>query len=288
MANRSDNFNRADSYPTALGTPSDGGSDWISLVGGWGVESNQARSTSGANTSAVLECAESDGTVSAKFYSISQAALAFRCSDANNLITVFMKPGEMTINTFIAGTYSPVGPTYAYSHTPGDTIAAILSGSSVSVTLNGTQVIAPQTIAFNQSATKHGLLTYTDTTVRFDDFAFSSGGGSSLTAGATSFVSSGPSGISISATDATNGTAPYTYQWQRNADSGSYTNLTNGSGVTGATTLTLLDGSAVSDVLYGYRCVYTDNSSATATSNIVTAVVYEGGAIGSGVIYFAY
>jgi hypothetical protein len=109
-------------------------------------------------------------------------------------------------------------------------------------------------------------------------------GAPALAAGTASFVHSGPAGIAVSAAVATGGTAPYTYQWQRNSGGGSYSNLTNGGGVSGATTLALTDGSAVAGTLYGYRLVVTDSSAtpATATSNAVTAQVYPGGALGSG------
>lgn len=108
-----------------------------------------------------------------------------------------------------------------------------------------------------------------------------------LVAGVASFVSSGPAGISISATDASGGFPAYTYQWQRNANGGSYSNLSNGGGVSGATMRNLLDGSAVAGTLYGYRLVYTDLSTATVTSNAVTAQLYLGGAIGSGGVSYA-
>lgn len=106
--------------------------------------------------------------------------------------------------------------------------------------------------------------------------------GSPLAAGTASFVSSGPAGIAVTATDATGGTAPYTYQWQRNSGGGSYSNISNGGGVSGATTLSLTDGSAVAGTLYGYKLVYTDAAAGTATSNAVTAQVYAGGALSSG------
>jgi hypothetical protein len=100
---------------------------------------------------------------------------------------------------------------------------------------------------------------------------------SSLAAGTASFVSSGPGGISLSATDATSGTAPYTYQWQRSTTSGS-----GFSDLTGETSLTATDDTASAGTLYYYRLVYTDNASATATSNEVSAQVYSGGALTGG------
>jgi hypothetical protein len=107
-----------------------------------------------------------------------------------------------------------------------------------------------------------------------------SGGG--LTAGTASFVSSGPTAINVTATDATAGTAPYTYQWQRNSSGGAYGNISNGGGVSGATTLSLTDGSATAGTLYGYRLVYTDNAAASVTSNAVTAQIYTGGSLAGG------
>ncbi len=106
--------------------------------------------------------------------------------------------------------------------------------------------------------------------------------GGALVAGVASFTSSGPASIVVTAADATGGTAPYTYQWQRNASGGSYANISNGGGVTGATTRTLTDGSAVAGTLYGYKLVFTDNVSVTVTSNAVTAQIYTGGALTGG------
>lgn len=185
MANRSDNFNRTDSYPNGIGESSGDGTIWGEDVGGWGVESNQARSESGPGLFTTLECLVADGTVQVKIYNPGDAGLLFRSSDTTNYCFVSVKPGEIKLQTVIAGSYATVGPTYSYSHTPGDTIAADLSGSSITVKLNGVQIIVPQTITHNQTATKHGLWTYTDTVVRFDDFNFSDVSAPASTSGAS-------------------------------------------------------------------------------------------------------
>ena len=104
---------------------------------------------------------------------------------------------------------------------------------------------------------------------------------SSLAAGTASFVSSGPAVINVTATDATGGTPAYTYQWQRNSNGGSYSNI-SGIGVTGDTTRTLSDGTVTPGTLYGYKLVYTDSAAGTVTSNAVTAQAYTGGALTSG------
>jgi hypothetical protein len=97
--------------------------------------------------------------------------------------------------------------------------------------------------------------------------------------GVASFVSSGPAGISGSATEATGGTAPYAKQWERSTTSGSgFTDLA------GKTALTFTDTTAAAGTVYYYRLRYTDSAGtpAVATSNEFDAEVYMGGAMDSG------
>lgn len=101
-------------------------------------------------------------------------------------------------------------------------------------------------------------------------------GAPALAAGTASFVSSGPAGISVSATDATGGSESYTYQWERNEDGGAFSDLV------GETTLACTDETAVTEgVLYGYRVKYNDGVD-TVTSNTVTSEVYDGGPLAGG------
>lgn len=96
-----------------------------------------------------------------------------------------------------------------------------------------------------------------------------------LVAGTASFVHSGPGGISVLAPAPTGGTGTGpTYQWERNANGGSYSDLA------GATALALDDTTAMTEgVLYGYRCKQARGTD-TVTTNVVTAQVYPGGSIG--------
>jgi hypothetical protein len=160
-----------------------------------------------------------------------------------------------------------------------------ISGTTLTLTLSGT-VYSGQTVTltYSRASTTDDIA---DAAGNFlADFSAAAVTNNStqtqpLTAGTASLVSSGPGGIAMTATDATFGTPAYTYQWQRNAGGGSYSNLANGGGVAGATTRNLTDGSAVAGTLYGYRLVYTDSAGtpATATSNAITAQVYTGGAL---------
>lgn len=93
-----------------------------------------------------------------------------------------------------------------------------------------------------------------------------------LTAGALSQVSVGPTSANLSSAAATSGTAPYTYQWYRSTASG----FSPGSGniITGATSLTLNDTGLIPNTKYYYKVVVTDSagSPATATSSQLAVV----------------
>ena len=84
----------------------------------------------------------------------------------------------------------------------------------------------------------------------------------SLTAGAISLVSKTKDTANLSATAATGGTGPYTYQWYRSQTSG----FTPGGGniLSGETALTLADDGLIPATLYYYKMVATD----TGNSNI--------------------
>lgn len=103
-----------------------------------------------------------------------------------------------------------------------------------------------------------------------------------LASGTASFVSSGPSSIVVTSSDATGGTPSYSYQWQRNANGGAFGDIANGGGVSGATSLTLTDGSATAGTLYGYRLATTDGAASQVTTNEITAQIYTGGSLTAG------
>jgi sugar lactone lactonase YvrE len=70
------------------------------------------------------------------------------------------------------------------------------------------------------------------------------------------------------------GTGPVTIQWQVSTDNGSsFTDLSNGSGITGATTTTLTLSGLATAGSAEYRAVVTDANGVTATSNAATLTV---------------
>lgn len=282
MAARSDNFNRSNSFPLGLGTSSGDGTVWEVLIGTWGVDSNQAQCSDVEDALTVLECGEPDGEVRVSVFNVSNGGMVVRLSDVNNYCKVRITSTTISLRTIILGVESSdIGSPYAYSYEFGDVISVIMNGSSISINVNDIEAIPAQTITHNSTATKHGLYGYTDTFIRYDDFQYIPAAASDLASGTASFVFSGVDGIEVEATDASNGTTPYAYQWQRSEDGGSFSNLS------GATTLNWVDDTVTVDVTYKYRLVYTDDDSNTVTSNEVTAELYLGGEFGSATAYYA-
>jgi hypothetical protein len=107
----------------------------------------------------------------------------------------------------------------------------------------------------------------------------------SINPGTLSF-NSGPAGINLFGTEATGGNGTFTHQIQRrvHGSGNAFVDLANGSGVTGATTLTAFDASTTPSDAYDYQLVYSDTegSPQSATSNVVTVQVYPGGPVSGG------
>lgn len=99
-----------------------------------------------------------------------------------------------------------------------------------------------------------------------------------IAAGTAAFVSSGPGGIAVSATAPSGGAGSGpAYQWER-AAGGSYAD------VTGATSLGLTDATALTGVLYTYRCKQTRGATTVTTAATAPAQKYAGGPIGAALV----
>lgn len=86
-----------------------------------------------------------------------------------------------------------------------------------------------------------------------------------VTAGSLSQVAVGASTITVSASAATGGIAPVTYQWYRSTTSGFTPGSTNS--VSGATALTLNDSGLIPNTKYYYELVATDSTASTASTS---------------------
>lgn len=90
-----------------------------------------------------------------------------------------------------------------------------------------------------------------------------------LAAGTITVSNATQSAVTLSATEATGGTAPYTYTWYRDATPGFTASSSNL--VAGATGRTLTDSSLTAGTTYYYRIVYQDADGTAATSSAVSA-----------------
>jgi hypothetical protein len=190
MANRSDNFNRADST-TTLGTPSDGGSAWSVLGGTFGILSNEAYkvSTAAAWDIAVLEASSANVEVqaTASQYGTTEprAGVAFRVVDTNNWFAAIFYGSYVVLNKNVGGSITEVTSAFA-SITATDTIKAVANGNSLSVYRNGALVLGPVTDSTHNTATQHGIVavhqdsgTTNGYKFRHDDFSITDLGGGS-------------------------------------------------------------------------------------------------------------
>jgi hypothetical protein len=156
--------------------PSSGGSIY-------GVDANgraYASVTSGTRTTAVIDAGVSDAIIEATFYGLDgineKPKLALRTVDANNSIYLAITTGSnkswLELLYYNAGAYNSVWTSVnaGYWVSNGDTVKVSVIGSSYTVFINEIQIDVPQTITFNQNATKFGINSYNYPNSRFDNF----------------------------------------------------------------------------------------------------------------------
>lgn len=190
-----------------------------------------------------------------------------------------------TAGTSITATLSEAGCTpssgtggFTLSGTSATVSGWAISSTTLTLTLSGTVTYGQTvTISYDDAGASEAIEDADSNPMAdFSGVAVTNNRLPPLVAGTASFVGSGAAGISVEATAPTDGEgAGPTYQWERNEDGGSYSDLT------GETSLTCDDDTVTTGILYGYRCKQTRGSE-TVTTNTVTAEVYEGGAIGGG------
>lgn len=175
-----DNFTRSNN-PEYLGRAPTGQS-WVWSGAQWGVISNQAYpSTAPTNGIAVLNALRSDGTAKVVFASVPSTTgvyprFIFRSDGYLNYWMVQWRPGTgWQFFKCINGAFTQVGTSLA---TPtvvnGDSIDAVLSGSSITVRRNGANLFTT-TDTFQQNGTFHGFGAQGTgaEACRFDSFTFS-------------------------------------------------------------------------------------------------------------------
>lgn len=174
MTNRSDNFNR---NANPLGTPSDGGSDWIAYAGVFSTYANVRAhcSTGVANGATVLE--SNNANVIVQFKSVynggytDKQSLIIRGIDASNFNYCKIGTAGLQLVKRVAGVNTNFASAYATAIAANDVIKITVDSLNVyNVYLNGVLVIGPVTESANATGTQHGLGA-TQTTITFDDFS---------------------------------------------------------------------------------------------------------------------
>lgn len=275
----------------------DVGSGWTEHVGAWEIQSNAARGPdTTADALASADAGEADVTITVDVNVPNNSTYALgpagRVVDASNYWVAYAERDGSTAYLRLVEYTSGAGTIRAE-----DTFAVNPAGSTITITLalSGTSLTATAstgetcnyTSSQHQSATRHGLWSYTDFGLAlgsFDNFEVDDGGGGgALTAGTLSVTDTSADSVSLSITAATGGTAPYTYQLERAPDSsgspGSYSTV--GSPQSGTTWEDDDGGSGLAAGTYWYRVEVTDDATDTDYSNEVDATVEEGGGDGT-------
>jgi hypothetical protein len=199
MANRADNFNRADNS-SALGTPSDGGSAWVALQGTWGILSNQGGLIADAGDSqdvAVLECGSSVVTVQTTItFGSCDVGLVARVVDSTNYLLFAVNSSTgCKLYKRVGGTFTQLGTTDATTPVTGDVIRmSVSAGNAITCYRNGVHLPnLDSTDAAGSTATQHGIRSsgYVAATVSFNDFSITDDGGGPPTLSAAAVPSAG-------------------------------------------------------------------------------------------------
>lgn len=187
MANRSDDFNRADSS-SSLGSPSDGGSAWVASVGTWGISSNRGYESSGAvqQNLAYLEASSAVVDVEVTIPVVgSDLGLIVRFADSSNYILFAWTSGTgFRLFKVVGGSFTQLGTTDGGMLANGDVMKiTVSSGNAFNCYKNGAELTnLAATDSAGSGNTKHGLRAYSDTTSRFDTFSITDNGAAAFDA----------------------------------------------------------------------------------------------------------
>lgn len=169
MANRADNFNRANSNP--IGVPSDGGSAWVNLLGTYEVVSNQAYGGGHASPVCYLEASSSSVDITTKISFVAiNAGIAFRIIDASNFLFCTINSTQLSLWKKVDGVDSQIGATQTIAYSALAPLKVTVdSANLITCYYNGVSKLS-LTASENSTGTKHGLRNAA-TTNRFDDFS---------------------------------------------------------------------------------------------------------------------
>lgn len=179
-----DDFNRASA--DTLGMTAEG-KPWMTLdagsaVGTWGTTGNgtaKMKSAASQTHTAVVDAGASDGRLVAKLANFNTAlssnrfGIALRVQNMQNYIALqSVWPGSSGwgLIKYASGTFSAIG-TLATAPSPGDTVEVTLSGESIIVKSNGSQIISA-TVPEMVDVTRHGMFAFAGSDAEWDSIQF--------------------------------------------------------------------------------------------------------------------
>lgn len=176
MSDRSDNFNRADG---AIGSPSDGGSAWVSMSGTWTVASNQVKQTAGGVGEAYLEASASDMVVQVTGVTFANdIGVIARLADISNYLLFRGRPGsKYDLYKQVGGSFTLLAGGLGSGPSNGDVLKLTCAGSTLTAAVNGT-TLTTQSDSAGQTNTKWGLRFGTNDIG--DDFSAAAGTGGGI------------------------------------------------------------------------------------------------------------
>lgn len=172
-----DNFNRANSE-TSLGQ-TETGQSWQTFTGVWGITNNTAYpvSISGpgsfpTNTYAIVDTGRSDGILEVTLSrNIQDARIPFRLVDERNNYFVERNGWGYHVEKTVNGQRFELTPrVFNASFSDGDKIKLEMRGPCVYISVNNNLLLQINDSTF--STGKHGIGTYFDKNMRFDNYSF--------------------------------------------------------------------------------------------------------------------
>lgn len=238
-----------------------GGTGTLTFVcddGTWQINGNRAYNPTGTHY-AICNLGVSDQIVEAK--SVTVNALNILVFRANSGMTaynqVWIESNQIRV---FDQSLNQIGTTYSATMVANDVIRVSCSGTAITVTRNGSTIITA-TSSTNQSNTYGGIRGAGSEL--FDDLLLDQFAVASPTATLTRAT---PTTAYLQGTSGTGGTSP---QWSRSTSpSTGFVNLSNGSGISGATSDALVDASSgiAGGTRYYYKVTYTGSGASNVQS----------------------
>lgn len=161
-----DSFDRADNASTAGSM--DTGQAWAVSGGTWGISGNALYAPGGSGT-ITMNSALSDCTIKTTLLSYASVSrIVMRQTDISNRLILTASGLSWGLYKTVSNTSTLIG-SYGALPTNGDKIKCVLSGSTISIYINGVLAITT-TETFNQTATNHGFNLSGAAAARFDYF----------------------------------------------------------------------------------------------------------------------